>query len=100
MPIGAPGWPELACCTASIASARIALAIMDVEVEETATSMRMQSKWAEKRAFYGPGPDGPEPTQAALIIGAMQGLHLTADLRGCAATQPALTDPHALRRLC
>ncbi len=27
MPIGAPGWPELACCTASIASARTALAI-------------------------------------------------------------------------
>ena len=30
MPIGAPGWPELACCTASIASARIALAIIGV----------------------------------------------------------------------
>jgi hypothetical protein len=27
MPIGAPGWPLLACCTASIASARTALAI-------------------------------------------------------------------------
>ena len=27
MPIGMPGWPELAFCTASIASARIALAI-------------------------------------------------------------------------
>src|SRR3546814_9969645 len=27
MPIGMPGWPELACCTASIASARIALAM-------------------------------------------------------------------------
>ena len=26
MPIGMPGWPELAFCTASIASARIALA--------------------------------------------------------------------------
>src|SRR5207344_1700593 len=26
MPIGMPGWPEFACCTASIASARMALA--------------------------------------------------------------------------
>jgi hypothetical protein len=26
MPIGAPGWPEFAFCTASIASARMALA--------------------------------------------------------------------------
>jgi S-adenosylmethionine decarboxylase len=31
---------------------------------------------------------------------AMLGLHLTADLRGCASTQAALTDPDALRRLC
>jgi S-adenosylmethionine decarboxylase len=30
----------------------------------------------------------------------MQGLHLTADLRGCAPTQAALTEPDALRRLC
>ena len=30
----------------------------------------------------------------------MQGLHLTADLRGCAMTQPAMTDLDALRRLC
>jgi S-adenosylmethionine decarboxylase len=30
----------------------------------------------------------------------MQGLHLTADLHGCAASQPALTDLDALRRLC
>ena len=30
----------------------------------------------------------------------MQGLHLTADLRGCAATQPAMTSLDALRRLC
>jgi S-adenosylmethionine decarboxylase len=29
----------------------------------------------------------------------MQGLHLTADLRGC-PVQPALTEPAALRRLC
>ncbi len=31
---------------------------------------------------------------------AMQGLHLTADLRGCASTQAAMTDLDALRRLC
>ena len=30
----------------------------------------------------------------------MQGLHLTADLRGCPLAQPALTDPAALRELC
>ena len=30
----------------------------------------------------------------------MQGLHLTADLRGCDPTQPAMTDLDALRRLC
>ncbi len=30
----------------------------------------------------------------------MQGLHLTADLRGCAARQPAMTDTTALRSLC
>ena len=30
----------------------------------------------------------------------MQGLHLTADLRGCAAGRPEMTDPSSLRRLC
>ncbi|KQU78265.1 MULTISPECIES: adenosylmethionine decarboxylase [unclassified Rhizobacter] len=30
----------------------------------------------------------------------MQGLHLTADLRGCATGNPAMTDPDALRRCC
>jgi S-adenosylmethionine decarboxylase len=30
----------------------------------------------------------------------MQGLHLTADLRGCDATQPAMTELDALRALC
>ncbi len=30
----------------------------------------------------------------------MQGLHLTADLSGCHATSPAMTDPRALRALC
>ena len=30
----------------------------------------------------------------------MQGLHLTADLAGCAAEAPAMTDPAALRSAC
>ena len=30
----------------------------------------------------------------------MQGLHLTADLRGCGAARPPMTEPAALRRLC
>ena len=30
----------------------------------------------------------------------MQGLHLTADLRGCPAEQPAMTTPGTLRELC
>jgi len=30
----------------------------------------------------------------------MQGLHLTADLHGCAATLPAMTEPAALRASC
>lgn len=30
----------------------------------------------------------------------MQGLHLTADLRGCDASQPAMTELDALRTLC
>ncbi len=30
----------------------------------------------------------------------MRGLHLTADLRGCAATQPVMTSPGVLRSTC
>ncbi|MEO5846110.1 MAG: adenosylmethionine decarboxylase [Caldimonas sp.] len=30
----------------------------------------------------------------------MQGLHLTADLRGCAAAQPLMTAPAVLRSIC
>jgi S-adenosylmethionine decarboxylase len=30
----------------------------------------------------------------------MQGLHLTADLRGCAAGRPAMTEPAVLRTVC
>ena len=34
------------------------------------------------------------------MIRRMQGLHLTADLRGCAGSQPILCEPQALRALC
>ncbi len=34
------------------------------------------------------------------IIGPMQGLHLTADLRGCAAGHAVMTEVDALRALC
>jgi S-adenosylmethionine decarboxylase len=34
------------------------------------------------------------------MIQRMHGLHLTADLHGCAATRPAMTEPAALRELC
>ena len=37
---------------------------------------------------------------AVRMIPAMQGLHLMADLRGCAANLPAMTEPDALRALC
>ena len=30
----------------------------------------------------------------------MEGLHLTADLRGCPVSRPVMTDPAALRELC
>ena len=34
------------------------------------------------------------------IIGSMQGLHLTADLRGCATGRPVMTETEALRTIC
>ena len=34
------------------------------------------------------------------MIGRMQGLHLTADLRGCDRALPVMADPEALRALC
>ena len=34
------------------------------------------------------------------IIASMDGLHLMADLTGCAAGAPAMTDARALRELC
>ena len=36
----------------------------------------------------------------APIMARMQGLHLTADLHGCAVERPAMTEPGALRALC
>ena len=46
------------------------------------------------RPFYG-RPRGADPDR---IIAPMQGLHLTADLRGCAAGRPAMTDAGAPAR--
>ena len=43
------------------------------------------------------GGDGANP---APIITPMRGLHLTADLRGCAAARPVMTTPAVLRSTC
>ena len=43
------------------------------------------------------GGEGADPTP---IIAAMRGLHLTADLRGCAAARPVMTTPAVLRSTC
>src|SRR5436190_14121468 len=85
MPIGAPGWPELACCTASIARARMAFAI-----KEVLEAMAVMGSRLNGETPHFTGPDNPP----------MHGLHLTADLRGCSLELPPLTDPAALRDLC
>ena len=41
--------------------------------------------------------DGAAP---AAIIASMRGLHLTADLRGCATARPVMTTPAVLRSTC
>ena len=43
---------------------------------------------------------GPPAITPGRIIAAMQGLHLTADLRGCAAGRAEMTDTASLRRAC
>jgi S-adenosylmethionine decarboxylase proenzyme len=43
------------------------------------------------------GREGADP---AAIIAPMRGLHLTADLRGCAAARPVMTTPAVLRSTC
>ncbi len=54
MPMGAPGWPELACCTASIASARMALAMVwGVVMRGMAPEMVVGPGWVLAR-FYRP----------------------------------------------
>jgi hypothetical protein len=48
MPMGAPGWPEFAACTASIARARMALAwvwALTVVVEGVLDASDMGSPW-------------------------------------------------------
>src|SRR4051794_20990095 len=72
MPIGAPGWPELACCTASIESARMALAIsvsrapaasgVAIGVSGESIAAMCGSFLAQvSRPFYGPPRAGPAP---------------------------------------
>ena len=43
------------------------------------------------------GGEGANPTP---IIAPMRGLHLTADLRGCAPARPLMTTPAVLRSTC
>src|SRR5690606_6460792 len=61
MPMGMPGWPELACCTASMASARMALAMSlwptaavwrGMAVEGTACSIWKPAIIRRKRADH------------------------------------------------
>src|SRR5881396_1849010 len=102
MPIGAPGCPELACCTASIANARMALAMITLcrtgwvaaaDEGGAMTDMRVpMTEWLRRGgAGHFTGPDNGAP---------MDGLHLTADLRGCAAERSEMIDTAALRALC
>jgi S-adenosylmethionine decarboxylase proenzyme len=46
-----------------------------------------------------PAPEEPDILEDR-IIAPMQGLHLTADLRGCAAGQPVMTEVATLRTVC
>ena len=43
---------------------------------------------------------GEASADPAAIIAPMRGLHLTADLRGCAAARPVMTTPAVLRSTC
>jgi S-adenosylmethionine decarboxylase len=72
----------------------MALAIKEVvkELEAVETEAAMRFLEAVRRS---------EPRiLGAGIIRHMIGLHLTADLHGCALAQPAMTDVQALRALC
>ena len=55
MPIGAPGWPELACCTASIARARMALAISAsrLELDCGAGALVSGTRWVSRLDMLG-----------------------------------------------
>ena len=55
-PIGRPGWPDLACSTASIAKARMALAIWagaTAEAAADATAVEDAFTFMEKAFFVG-----------------------------------------------
>jgi len=110
------GWPELACCTASIASARMALAIKEYRQENArpcgATGRcegfgflggtRGRARRQNRGARYAWRSDATNESSGVDGSGApvLRGLHLTADLRGCAAGRAEMVDPALLRRRC
>src|SRR5690242_8054457 len=99
MPMGAPGWPEFACCTASMASARIAFAIR----ESLAIGGSSGGLSGETLHFTGPLPSPRSwiPASAGMTHdSAMQGLHLTADLYRCRCDAAWLTDADQLGEWC
>src|SRR6266853_6569500 len=55
MPIGMPGWPELAFCTASMASARIALHMSRSSAAEARDAVIAGGRSSEKDPFYQAG---------------------------------------------
>src|SRR5688572_7103605 len=99
MPMGAPGCPELACCTASMASARIAFAIR----EELAIEGELRGRIRGNPPFYGQPPRAwpkAEWLPPSSKVTPMQGLHLTADLYQCRCEAAWLTDATRLGEWC
>src|SRR5215207_7291423 len=95
MPMGAPGWPEFACCTASMASARIAFAIR----ESLAIGGSSGGGIRGNPRFYRAGrrsAGAGEPRHRWPTMLGMKGLHLTADLYRCRCDAAWLTDAQKL----
>ncbi|CAG9244222.1 hypothetical protein BDI4_1510004 [Burkholderia diffusa] len=65
MPIGMPGWPEFACWTASIASARIALAIRVVEAGDEVVMSSPENE-SRKRGHGGSGSSSVNRSRRAV----------------------------------
>src|SRR3954465_12279829 len=82
MPMGAPGWPEFACCTASMANARIAFAIRD----SLAIRGKLRGVGQGKPGILNDRPGATfcaGALQAFAYSRGMKGLLLTADLYRC-----------------